>query len=307
MDRLSSIAAFVRTAEQGSFARAGRILGMHGSAVSKSVARLEEHLGLRLFHRTTRTLSLTAEGRDFLDDCERILDDLEAAESAMTARSDQPRGRLTVSMPVALGRMHLLGALTRLLAEFPLVEPAFQLEDRRVDLVAEGYDAAVRIGDNGNSGLIGRRLGRIRYVVCASDAYLEEMGEPRTPSELARHRCIVFSPSTGAKPLPWRFAAGTTLPSYDMDVRGTMRLNDAEGLVEAAAAGAGLVQLHSYLAAPAIAAGRLRPVLSSFGADDGPPLTILYPSARQLPARTRVFVDFVTRLLSPSPPWEAQG
>lgn len=303
MDRLSSISAFVRTAEQGSFARAGKTLGVHGSAVSKSVARLEEHLGLRLFNRTTRSLSLTEEGRIFLVHCQRILGDLDEVESAMSRRAGLPRGRLTVTLPVALGRLYILPALCQLLIAHPEVEVVALLEDRHVDLVAEGYDAAVRIGSPPDSSLIGRRLTTVRYTVCASDAYLTEMGAPQTPSDLARHRCVTFVPSAGARPAPWRFAGDAVGGSYDLPVSGPLKVNNAEALVAAAEQGAGLVQLHAYLAAPAIAAGRLRPVLEDFVAADGPPITVLYPSARQLSPKMRMFVDFVSDLFSPYPPW----
>lgn len=304
MDRLSSISAFVRTVEQGSFARAGKTLGVHGSAVSKRVARLEEHLGLRLFHRTTRSLSLTEEGQVFLEHCQRILDDFEDVEHAMSRRAGLPRGRLTVTLPVALGRLHILPALTRLLADHPEVELVTLLDDRHVDLVAEGYDAAVRIGAPQDSSLIGRRLATIRYVVCASENYLAEMGIPESPQDLVRHRCITFVPSAGARSSPWRFAGSDGGESYDLPVSGPLKVNNAEALVEAAEHGAGLVQLHSYLAAPAIASGRLSPVLEEFAAD-GPPIMVLYPSARQLSPKMRIFVDMVTGLFSPRPPWEA--
>lgn len=307
MDRLASISAFVRTAEQGSFARAGQTLGVHGSAVSKSVARLEEHLGLRLFHRTTRSLSLTEEGQVFLEGCLRILGDLDEVERTMSRRSGLPRGRLTVALPVALGRLHILPALSRLFADHPGVELAVHLDDRYVDLVAEGFDAAVRIGMPTDSSLIGRRLTDVRYVVCASDAYLTEMGVPEVPEDLLRHRCVTFVPAVGARPSPWRFARGDPRTSFDLAVSGPLRLNNAEALVAAAVEGAGLVQLHAYLATPAIAAGRLRPVLEAFFADDGPPITVLYPSARQLSPKTRMFVDVLTALFSPNPPWEADG
>lgn len=304
MDRLASISAFVRTAEQGSFARAGKTLGVHGSAVSKSVARLEAHLGIRLFHRTTRSLSLTEEGQVFLEHCQRILDDFEDVEHAMSRRAGLPRGRLTVSLPVALGRLHILPALTRLFADHPEVELVTLFEDRHVDLVAEGYDAAVRIGTPPDSSLIGRRLTTLRYTVCAADGYLAEMGTPETPQDLAWHRCITFVPTPGARPSPWRFAGEAGGASYDLPVSGPLQVNNAEALVEAAENGAGLVQLHAYLAAPAIESGRLRPVLEEFVAADGPPIMVLYPSARHLSPKVRIFVDFVAGLFSPCAPWE---
>lgn len=303
MDRIASISDFVRTAEQGSFAKAGKTLGVHGSAVSKSVARLEAHLGLRLFHRTTRSLSLTHEGQIFYERCLRILGDLNEVERMMASRSGIPLGRLTVTLPVALGRLHILPPLSRLFAKHPGVELVVHLEDRHVDLVGEGVDAAVRIGSPPDSSLVGRRLADVRYVVCASDAYLAEMGRPDTLDDLPRHRCVAFVPSVGGRPSPWRFAEGEPRLSFDLAVAGPLRLNNAEALVEAAIQGAGLVQLHSYLAAPAIASGRLRPLLEDFVSGDGPPIFVLYPSARLMLPKVRMFLDFMTDMFASGPPW----
>lgn len=172
MDKLGSILAFVRTAELGSFAAAGELLGVHGSAVSKSVARLEDYLGVRLFHRTTRALSLTEEGRLFHARCAKILDDLEDAEVTMSHKSKSLQGRLTVGLPVALGRLYILPAIGNLLAEHPGLSITTTFTDRYVDLVNEGYDVVVRIGELEDSSLVGRKLSQIEYIVCAAPSYL---------------------------------------------------------------------------------------------------------------------------------------
>lgn len=305
MDRLTAITAFVRSAEHGSFARAGASLGLHGSAVSKTVARLEAQLGARLFHRSTRALTLTDDGAVYLERCSRILLDLDDADAAVSHRAGMIAGRLKVSLPVALGRTYLVPKLTRTFTAHPGLRLVAELADRYVDLIGEGYDSAVRIGDLADTRLITRRVGAVRYVTCAAPSYLEAAGEPRTLADLGAHRCVVFARQPDAKPLPWRFAGDGPLASVAIDVGGAMQSNDAEAMAAAAVAGAGVVQLHEYIAAPLIADGSLRVVLASAAAPDGVPIHVLYPSARQLPPKTRAFVRAVVEYLVRCPPWSA--
>lgn len=308
MDKLGSILAFVRTAELGSFAAAGELLGVHGSAVSKSVARLEDYLGVRLFHRTTRALSLTEEGRLFHARCAKILDDLEDAEVTMSHKSKSLQGRLTVGLPVALGRLYILPAIGNLLAEHPGLSITTTFTDRYVDLVNEGYDVVVRIGELEDSSLVGRKLSQIEYIVCAAPSYLAAHGTPKTLTDLKDHRCITFVPTPSARPSPWRFAdPDRPGSSIDVPVAGPIRVNNAEALLDAAAAGTGLVQLHSYLALPAIAKGKLVPVLQDFTSTDGPPIYALYPSARQISPKVRAFIDLVMGLFAPIPVWKRKS
>lgn len=305
MDRLGCIIAFVRTAELGSFAGAGGTLGVHGSAVSKSVARLEDYLSVRLFHRNTRALSLTEEGRIFHARCAKILDDLEDAEVTMSQKSRTLQGRLTVSLPVALGRLHLAPALADFMAEHPALKITTVLSDSKVDLVNEGYDVVVRIGTPADSSLVGRRLAQIQKIVCAAPSYLASCGTPETLDDLTQHRCVTFARSPSARPSPWRFADPDRLgSSIDVAVGGPLQINNSEAILDAAVAGVGLVQLHSYLAIPAITSGTLVPVLQDLASTDGPPVYALYPSARQISPKVRAFVDLVAGLLSPVPVWE---
>lgn len=307
MDRLGCITAFVRTAELGSFAAAGGTLGIHGSAVSKSVARLEDYLGVRLFHRNTRALSLTEEGRIFHARCVKILDDLEDAEVTMSQKCKSLQGRLTVSLPVALGRLHIAPALADFMAEHPALKITTVLSDSKVDLVNEGYDVVIRIGKPADSSLVGRRLAQIQKIVCAAPSYLASYGRPETLADLTQHRCVTFARSPSARPSPWRFAdPGQPESSFDLPVEGPLRINNSEAILDAAMAGIGLVQLHSYLAIPAITSGRLVPVLQDFASTDGPPVYALYPSARQISPKVRTFIDLVAGLLSPVPIWERE-
>jgi DNA-binding transcriptional LysR family regulator len=305
MDRLTSIIAFMRAADAGTFAGAAAAIGVNGSAVSKSVGRLESHLGVRLFQRTTRALTLTDDGRAYYERCARVLADLDEAEAAMSQRSQSLRGGLAVDLPVALGRLYVAPALPDFLRSHPELELVATLNNRFVDLVAEGYDAVVRIGAVGDSSLVGRRLVAVPAVVCASPAYLAEMGTPERPKDLARHRCITFVAGPSARPWPWRFAAdGADRRTVELAVGGPLRLNSAEAAIDAAVAGMGLVQVHAYLAAPALATGRLCAVLQDHAPTDSADLWVLYPSSRHLSPKVRAFVDFITDLFTPAPIWE---
>jgi LysR family transcriptional regulator, regulator for bpeEF and oprC len=305
MDRLTSIIAFMRAADAGTFAGAASAIGVNGSAVSKSVGRLESHLGVRLFQRTTRALALTDDGRVYYERCARVLADLDEAEAAMSQRSQSLRGRLAIDLPVALGRLYVAPALTNFLRRHPELELVATLNNRFVDLVGEGYDAVVRIGDVSDSSLVGRRLVAVPAVVCASPAYLAEMGTPERPKDLARHRCITFVAGPSTRASPWRFAADSPdRRTVELTVGGRIRLNSAEAAIDAAVAGVGLVQVHAYLAASALATGRLCAVLQDHAPTDSAALWVLYPSSRHLSPKVRAFVDFITDLFTPTPIWE---
>lgn len=205
MDSLTSLTSFVRTAETLSFVQAARLLGISASAVGKNVARLEHKLGVRLFNRSTRNVSLTAEGAAFLTRCQSILEQIQEAESELTSSLSQPTGKLRISLPV-IGYRLLLPALTAFTRLYPQVELDLDFSDRLVNLIDEGFDVAIRSGELADSRLIARKLGGFRFVLCASPAYLAEYGVPGSPAELTAHKCIFFRfPSTGLIQ-PWNCA-----------------------------------------------------------------------------------------------------
>jgi DNA-binding transcriptional LysR family regulator len=296
-DRLGSILAFVRVAELGSFAGAGKALGISASAVSKSVARLEHRLELRLFQRTTRALSLTEEGRLFFERCYRILEELDDAERAMRERAAIPTGILKVELPTALGRLMIAPALGLLTSRYPQLRVEALFSDRLTDLIDAGLDAVVRIGEPRDVRLIVRRVGTVRYIVCAAPAYIAAHGEPHTPADLKHFDCIRRLPHDGSDHAMWRFASPQGGGTFEHDVTGTMSFDSNDVILDAGLAGAGLVQLHTYMAEPYLASGQLVQVLADFAAV-GPPISVLFPSNRHLAPKVRVFIDFVAEMLA---------
>lgn len=296
-DRLGSILAFVRVAELGSFAKAAKLLGISSSAVSKSVARLEDRLELRLFQRTTRSLSLTEEGRLFFQTCNRVLAELDDAEQSLRERASTPSGVLKVQFPAALGRLKILPALGALTRKYPALRIEASFEDRLTDLVDAGLDAVVRIGEPRDSGLMVRRVGTIKYIVCAAPSFIEKHGKPQSPDDLKRFACIRRVQHGEALYATWKFASPQNGSLFAREVVGTLSFDSNDAIVDAGLAGDGLVQLHTYMAESYLKSGRLVQVLSEYAAD-GPPISVLFPSNRHLTPKVRAFIDFVASILA---------
>ena len=296
-DKLGSILAFVRVAELGSFANAGKALDISPSAVSKSVARLEDRIGLRLFQRTTRTLSLTEDGRLFFWKCGKILQELEEAEASMQERAAAPSGILKVELPTALGRLKIAPALGMLTAKYPDLRVDASFSDRLTDLIEAGLDAVVRIGEPRDSRLMVRRVGTVRYIVCAAPTYIKAHGVPMTPDELGRFNCVRRVPQGGGSYATWKFASPDDGKPFEREVAGTLSFDSNDVILDSGLAGAGLVQLHTYMAEPYLEAGRLVHVLSEY-ATVGPPISVLFPSNRHLAPKVRAFIEFVVDTLN---------
>ncbi|PTL76769.1 LysR family transcriptional regulator [Vitiosangium sp. GDMCC 1.1324] len=287
MDRLETLRVFVAVAEEAGFASAARRLAMSPPAVTRAVAALEERIGTRLLHRTTRIVRLTEAGTRFLADCKRILGELEEAEASAAGSHTEPRGQLGVTASMMFGRMFVAPILLDFLARHPHVIARTLLVDRVVDLVDEGLDVAIRIAHLADSSLSAVRVGSVRRVVCASPRYLAKHGIPRTPAELSRFDAFMFS-STAAQQA-WSFASGARNQTVSPPTR--LIVNTAEVAIAAAVAGRGLTRVLSYQIAPELLAGQLRIVLEDF---EPPPLPIhvVYPEGRRANARVRAFVDF---------------
>ena len=296
-DRLGSILAFVRVAELGCFAQAAEVLGLSSSAVSKSVARLEDRLELRLFQRTTRALSLTEEGGLFFQTCSRILTELDEAERSIRERKAVPSGVLRVELPTALGRLKIVPALGLLTTRYPNLRIDASFDDRLSDMIDTGLDALVRIGEPRNSGLIVRRVGTVYYIVCAAPSFIEKHGEPESPDDLKRFNCIRRKPQGRASYAAWKFASPLDGSLFEREVTGTLGFDSNDVIIDAGLAGDGLVQLHTYMAEPYLNSGRLVQILPEYAAP-GPPISVLFPSNRNLSPKVRAFVDFVTSILS---------
>lgn len=295
-DRLGSIVAFVRVAELGGFAAAGRVLGVSPSAISKSVSRLEERLQLRLFHRTTRSLQITEDGKLFFDRCSSILAELDRAEEDMRQRAARPSGILRIEMPTALGRLKIVPALGKLTSLYPELRIAATFADTVTDPIAAGLDAVVRIGEPRDERLMVKRVGTVRYIVCASPAYLAAHGEPRSVEDLKNHDCVRRVSHYGPKFAPWRFRQPDTNEAFERQVEGTLSVDSPEAMIDIGLSGAGFVQLHTYMAERHIKTGALVEVLAPFAAD-GPPISVLFPSSKNLAPKVRAFIDFAAKVL----------
>ena len=286
---------FMRSAQCRSFSEAARQLGMAPSAVSRAVLRLEDELGVRLLHRTTRSLMLTEDGNQFYERCQQILSDLEEAELEVKQSQSMPIGTLRLDLSFVFGKMHIAPALLRFAAQYPKLNLNVSFNDRLIDLIEEGIDATVRIGMSRDSGLIIHPLAIARYITCASPQYLAQYGTPTTPTELLQHRCINFIfPQTRREP-NWKFEEDGK--SIDLDIDSYLRFDNSEVILEAAIQGAGVVQFPKFIAAKAIVRGDLQPILQSYAPQVGLPIAVLYPQKRYISAKVRVFVEFMREVI----------
>jgi len=292
MDKLRAMATFAAIADRGSLTAAAETLGSSLPAVVRLLAALEKELGVRLLHRTTRRLALTDEGREYLERCRRVLAEVEDAEAVISARKRTPSGRLGITASMLFGRMHVAPLLTEFVARHTEVEGELVLLDRIVDLIDEGLDLAVRIGQLADSSLIAIPCGTTRRVVCASPAYLRKAGRPKHPSELSQHRCIRM---TSLAPGPqWEFLEGGR--PLRVTVSGPFRTNQADSAIDACRRGLGCGFLLHYQVRDALAAGELKLLLEGYELKPWP-VNVVYPHARLLPSRVRVFLDwFVPQL-----------
>jgi len=282
---LPGLSTFVRSIETGSFSAAARSLGCSPSAVSKAVSKLEAKVGVLLLQRTTRAVTPTSEGALLYERGQRLLDELYAAcEEIRAARA--PRGALHVTAPVDFGRYWLVPRLGPFLARYPEIRCRLSLTDRLIDLAHERIDVAVRMSERGEAGLVRRKLGASRAVVCAAPRYLERHGPPRRLADLAHHNCLTYVRDDRGGTEPWRMSGA------DIAVSGNFAADNNDALLAMAIAGAGLVRLPEFIAADAIRAGQLQVVLPSIAAFT--PMTyVVYPERRHVAARLRVFIDFV--------------
>ena len=287
MDRLDAMSVFAAIVDGGSLSAAGRRLGLPLATVSRKLADLETYLGTRLITRSTRRLALTDAGRDYLEACRQILEQVDEAERSASGAYAQVKGRLVVAAPVVFGRLHMVPVVAAFLERHPEVDVQLRLSDRNVNLIEEHVDVALRIGALPDSSLVATTVGSVRRMVCASPSYLQRFGTPRSFDELASHGCVTFD----------GLDAGTawTLVSHDglrrqVPVHSRMTVSTADAAVVAASLGLGLTRVLSYQVADALRDGRLVRVLA---ADEPPavPVNLVYPGQGRLPMKTRAFID----------------
>ncbi|WP_207460425.1 LysR family transcriptional regulator [Azospirillum sp. SYSU D00513] len=301
LDRLTGLIAFARAASLGSYTAAARSLGVSPSAVSKSVQRLEQHLGLRLFSRTTRSLTLTPEGRDLHERALRLLREAEEIEQAAFAARAEPAGTLKVTAPLPIG-VHLLAPmLPRFRERYPKLAVDLRLSDRFVDLIEEGVDVAIRVGDLADSRLISRQLAPQRLCAFASPAYLARRGTPRHPEDLVGHDCVNFRYQSSGQSLRWPFRVGERVLEIVPDAGIVLDVSDAVAVVLAAGGGIGISA--SYIAAPYVQRGELVPVLAEFALDRAP-ITALWPESRRGNPNVKAFLAFLGEIFPSPAPWD---
>jgi len=291
MDKLRSMHTFVRIVDEGSLTAAANALRSSLPAVVRTLATLEEHLNVRLLNRTTRRISLTEEGKVYLERCRSILAEVEEAEAVLTAGQVEPSGTLTITAPVLLGQLYVAPAVTRFVQRYDKVRCKLVLADHIVNLLEENVDVGIRIGHLDDSSLVAQKVTTIRRLVAASPAYLRKHGVPKHPKELVTANCIC---STGISSSPWAFREGSR--EFTVPVSGNLEFNQVAAAAEACAEGMGFGRFIAYQAMPYIAQKRLRIVLDQFEVPPLP-LSIVYPHARLLPSRTRVFVDWMKKEL----------
>lgn len=288
MQNIQQVLSFVSVARLGNFAAAARELGQAPSTTAKSVARLEQQLGLKLFHRTTRQVRLTGDGERLFEHCRRILDEVEQFRAVAAGVSGKPAGVLKLDVPLAYGRSVVVPRLAELQRRYPALALDVRFSDQMVDVIAEGLDAVIRIGALSDSRLVAQRIGWQQLVVCASTSYLAAAGTPRTPAALAKHRCLAFRLPTTGRPRPWQFSDAGEALEWTPAVHTVF--GDGEALVAMALAGQGLIQVPDYMAAAALKRGRLREVLRRFRPAPMP-IQLVYPSRHLVPPRLQVLID----------------
>jgi DNA-binding transcriptional LysR family regulator len=294
LDNLQAMAAFVRVVESHSFTKAAGRLDTTPSSVSKRIALLEDHLGVRLLDRSTRRVALTDVGSEFYRRCSQILAEVEDAESAVSCLRKTPRGLLRVSGPVIFGELHLVPLVPEFLARWPEVQVDLSLNDRVVNIVDEGFDLAVRIGVLSDSSLVARKIARIRGVVCGSPAYLSAHGSPETPSDLVAHNCLRYTLVSAQQ--EWRFRGPEGV--YSVPVRGTFQSNHGGAIRDVALGGVGLAHLPQFIVEDAIARGALRPILEAW--DTGEiGVHCVTPPGRHPAPKVVALVDFLAEKLPP--------
>jgi DNA-binding transcriptional LysR family regulator len=292
MDSFGEIGVFVRVVEKRSFTRAGDVMGLTASGVSRAISRLEARLGVRLLERTTRSLGLTSDGAAYYERCIAILRELEAADGAIAQSRGVVRGRLRVDAPNVLSRFVIAPALPALLDEHPELSIDLSARDHLIDPIAEGIDVVLRMAELRESELVHKKLGTMRFVLVASPRYLARHGRPTSPSDLRRHRTLGFL--VGATPIPWRFRT----PSGDISFspNGRLHTNSVDALIHAAVQGHGLAYTLAIRAKAEIERGELEVVMQNHESHELP-IHALYTREKSALPKVRVFLDFMERCL----------
>ena len=300
MESLSGIAVFVQVVRDGSFTKAADRLELSRSVVSKYVTRLEEKLGARLLNRTTRRLSLTEAGRIFYERSRLGLEEIEEAKAEVSRLQGKPRGVLRVNSPMSFGILHVAPLLSEFLAEYPEISIDMNLDDRKVDVIEEGFDVSIRITDLPDSSLVARRLGPCRHAIVAAPSYLEKHGVPKSPDDLRDHNIIAYQYQESAT--DWHFL-GPDKKQITVPVSGSIQMNNSLALREALLGGVGITRTPTFVVGDDVAAGRLISLLPNYEILEVS-IYLVYPQRRHLSPKIRAFVDFLAARISSEPYWD---
>lgn len=301
MDRVTGMQVFQRVATLGSLSAAARAMGMSQTMATKHVSALEGRLGVKLLHRTTRRLTLTEAGRSYLDAVEDILDRISEADARAALEATDVQGRLRLNVPVSFGTLEIAPLLARLADLYPKLSVELGLNDRFVNLIEEGWDLVIRIGQMEDSSLIARRLAPCAMTVCASPDYLARHGRPMTVRDLAQHDCLGYTLSRLVGPERWHFGPdGKT----SVAVSGSLCANNGDALVAAAVAGQGIIYQPAFLVHRELKAGSLVALQLDHATVELDGIFAMYPSERRPPAKIRATIDFLVDAFSPVPPWQ---
>ncbi|CAK7074250.1 MAG: HTH-type transcriptional regulator DmlR [Citrobacter freundii] len=289
---------FVQVVEQGGFARAADVLHLHRPAVTKAIQHLEDDLGAKLLNRTTRKVSLTEEGDAFYQRTKILLSDVDDIMASFSP-TRPPRGKLRVNAPLSLAHSVLVPALKDFQSRYPDIEMVLTSTDRRIDMLAEGIDCMIRIGELQDSSLISRRLGEVKMVTCASPDYLQQHGVPQTPEDLSRHQALNFFSERHREALEWTFVNRGKTESFTP--AGRISVDNSDILLTGCLSGLGIIRgVHAVLA-PYLQSGQLVEVLADY-TGESKPVSVLYPDRRHLAPRVRVFIDWLCELFSQQKP-----
>jgi DNA-binding transcriptional LysR family regulator len=300
MDKFADIEALTAVVEAGTFSAAGERLGVAKSVVSRRISQLERRLGSKLLHRTTRRLALTDTGRNFYQRAVQILADLDDAEQSVTEETLGLRGSFKLAAPLTFGLMHMSDAIADFLKEHPAIELNLDLNDRNINLVEEGFDMAVRIGDLQDSSLVARRLGTVRNITCASRAYLERQGEPDSPDQLHQHIGLQYSNISYKQQWCYETPEGRTIQAQPQ-IR--IRANNGEALAAAAIAGLGITTGPTFILGRHIKDGSLVPILNTYQRPSAG-LYAVYPPGRLTPRRIQILSEFLAGRFGDHPYWD---
>ena len=304
MNKLQAMEVFVQVVDAGSFTRAAEHLQMPKATVSTLIQALERALAVKLLHRTTRQVSVTADGAAYYERCLRILADVREAEESLSRTRLRPAGRLRVDAPTSLASAVIIPALPDFFERYPDIVLELGCSDRPVDLIEEGVDCAVRGGLLADSTLIARRVGIIQFDTCAAPAYLARHGRPRHPDDLAQHQCVNYFSSKTGKIHDWDFSRGSE--RIQVPLRGHLALNDSNAYASAGLAGLGIVQMARFTLAPLLAEGRLELLLEDWSSEPLP-MHVVYPQNRHLSAKVRVFVEWIADHFAGHPAMQLQS